>query len=370
MASLTYVTGVNASSSHTDYVRVGHNSSATNADAVWSFTPTQTGAKQITKLTFSFSWDNTTCGTGWSGSNTYIFAISTSRASGTTAASGTHLATKTASLSGNTGTTTVTISGLELTPGTTYYLRANYNGTTKSTMKCFAKAGNTYTVDAVSEYKVSVVYNANGGVQPDTNSRQLPWTTTIAYSATLNMLNYETLELTRSGYQRRDGAEWNTQSDGSGVSYDQDVTYASTDFAADVVSSDKTINVYAYWLPNTYTATFNKLGGSGGTDTLTANYDEAAGDIVPPTKIGYVFLGYALDSVDGTLWWDANGKSLVSKWTRLGDATLYAIWEAQGLVNIHDGTKYRKAISYINDGVSYKRAILWIHDGTKYRLGG
>lgn len=97
---------------------------------------------------------------------------------------------------------------------------------------------------------------------------------------------------------------------------------------------------------------------------------EAAGDIVPPTKMGYVFLGYALDSVDGTLCWDANGKSLVSKWTRLGDATLYAIWEAQGLVNIHDGTKYRKAISYINDGVSYKRAILWIHDGTKYRLGG
>ena len=91
---------------------------------------------------------------------------------------------------------------------------------------------------------------------------------------------------------------------------------------------------------------------------------------VPPTKMGYVFLGYALDSVDGTLCWDANGKSLVSKWTRLEDAILYAIWEAQGLVNIHDGTKYRKAISYINDGVSYKRAILWIHDGTKYRLGG
>jgi len=47
------------------------------------------------------------------------------------------------SLTGASGKIKVKISGIALNPKTTYYLRANQAGTTKSTLKCFRKEGNT-----------------------------------------------------------------------------------------------------------------------------------------------------------------------------------------------------------------------------------
>lgn len=149
MASLAYVTGVDAASG---YVRVGHNSSALNNDAVWSFTPTE----NTSKVTVTLKWDNEAAGTGWSSAYTYVFALSTSGSSGRTAASGTHLKKITKSLSGSDGTVTLTFDGLSLSAGTTYYLRANLNGTTYSTMKAFKKSGNTVTTTASS---LNLVFN-------------------------------------------------------------------------------------------------------------------------------------------------------------------------------------------------------------------
>lgn len=134
-ATLTYVTGVNAA---TNYVRVGHNSSAVNNDAVWSFSlAASTGVAKWTGVKFTLKWNNTSAGTGWSGSYSYVFAVSSSGSAGRTAQSGTVLGRTTVTLSGASGTATVTITGLSLTPGTTYYLRANQNGSTHSTMKAF-----------------------------------------------------------------------------------------------------------------------------------------------------------------------------------------------------------------------------------------
>lgn len=149
MANLSYITGVDASSS---YVRVGHNSSAYNNDAVWSFTPTE----DTSKITVVLYWDNEAAGTGWSGTHTYVFALSTSKASGRTAASGTHLKKVTKSLNGAEGSVVLTFDGLSLSAGTTYYLRANLNGTTYSTMKAFKKSGNTVTTTASS---LNLIFN-------------------------------------------------------------------------------------------------------------------------------------------------------------------------------------------------------------------
>ncbi len=149
MASLSYVTGIDAAS---EYVRVGHNSSAYNNDAVWSFTPTE----NISKVTITLKWDNEAANTGWSGAYTYVFALSTSNASGRTAASGSHLKKVTKSLSGADGSVTLSFEGLSLTKGTTYYLRANQNGTTYSSMKAFKKSGNTVTTTAAS---LNLVFN-------------------------------------------------------------------------------------------------------------------------------------------------------------------------------------------------------------------
>lgn len=137
--NLTYVAGTKEA---TYWVRVGHNTSVRNNDAVWSFTPpTANGLEKYTSVTFRLTWNCTAntggADSGWQGSYSYVFAVSTSNAAGRTAATGTHLGKTTLTLSGYTGVTDVTVSGLSLTPGTTYYLRANMNGTTYSTMKAF-----------------------------------------------------------------------------------------------------------------------------------------------------------------------------------------------------------------------------------------
>jgi hypothetical protein len=145
------------------YGKVGHQSGSNNNDAIWSFSLSQTGASKITSVTFTLKWDNDAAGTGWKGEYTYVFAVSTSSAEGRTAATGTHLGKATKSLSGVSGSTTVTVSGLSLTPGTTYYLRANQNGTTKSTLKCFPKTGQTVAVAAYTKNTGKTYWNANGG---------------------------------------------------------------------------------------------------------------------------------------------------------------------------------------------------------------
>lgn len=148
MANLTYVTGRVQS---TNYVRVGHNSSAYNNDAVWSFTTEGTTSDAV----FTLTWDNVTGGTGWSGAFDYVFAISTDSTLAQNAYSGTHIAKTVVNLANNKGTATVTFSGLSLAAGT-YYLRANQNGTTLSTMKCFALNGNTVVL---TQSSVNVNFN-------------------------------------------------------------------------------------------------------------------------------------------------------------------------------------------------------------------
>ena len=154
MANLTYVTGTTAAAG---YVRVGHNTSAYNNDAVWSFNLDKAAAA----LDFVCSWNNTAAGTGWSGSYSYVFVISSSGTAGRTAATGTHIAKATVTLSGTSGTARVSFNGLTLAANTTYYLRANFNGAIYKTMKAFAMAGNTVTVQKSIDTG-AVMINING----------------------------------------------------------------------------------------------------------------------------------------------------------------------------------------------------------------
>lgn len=166
MANLTFVTGTDAGTS--SYVRVGHNSSNTNPDAVWSFSLTSTG--NITSVKFTLTWNNTSAGTGWSSAYNYVFAVSSSNASGSTAYNGTVLGRTTISLSGSSGTATVTVSGLSLTSGQTYYLRANFAGSTMSTMKAFSKTGGTVVVNSSSPKTCKVTFNRNSSTSDTTTS--------------------------------------------------------------------------------------------------------------------------------------------------------------------------------------------------------
>ena len=75
-----------------------------------------------------------------------------------------------------------------------------------------------------------------------------------------------------------------------------------------------------------YTITFDKKGGSGGTDSVEANYNRKMPNATKPSRTGYEFIGYYAYSYGGTQYYDSNMVS-VNKWDKEEEATLYALWK-------------------------------------------
>ena len=79
------------------------------------------------------------------------------------------------------------------------------------------------------------------------------------------------------------------------------------------------------------TITFNKVSGSGGTSSTTANYGQTLPTITPPTRSSYTFLGYWYGSDPTSLsgqgqYYTENGTGLVT-FSGNSDMTLYARWK-------------------------------------------
>ena len=76
------------------------------------------------------------------------------------------------------------------------------------------------------------------------------------------------------------------------------------------------------------TITFNKNGGTGGTDSTTITHGTKQGsypDISLPTMTGYTFAGYYDSASGGTQYYNSRGLS-VRDWDKTSDTTLYAHW--------------------------------------------
>ena len=111
--------------------------------------------------------------------------------------------------------------------------------------------------------------------------------------------------------------EWNTNAKGSGTRYTAGQSVTLTD----------DLTLYAVWQPLSYTVTLNATGGTGGSASVTATFDEQMPNITIPSKEGYTFKGYyAAQNGSGKQYYDQNGSS-VNSWTTAGNATLYAAWE-------------------------------------------
>lgn len=146
--SVTFYSG--ADTLYSGFVRVGHNSSSLNPDAVWKVIPTQSDAYRITSLSFVATWNNNDSGTGgWNDTYTYKAVLSTSAADGATGT------TVTASLgsSSGTGTWDIDFTDLSIESGKTLYLHLNFDGTTKKTLKSFSKV----VSGSISEYTAYAV---------------------------------------------------------------------------------------------------------------------------------------------------------------------------------------------------------------------
>ncbi len=100
-------------------------------------------------------------------------------------------------------------------------------------------------------------------------------------------------------------------------------------------ASDTTL--YAQWTPNTYTVTFDRQNGTGGSASATATYAANMPNITAPTYSGFTFLGYFDAATGGTKYYNANGTS-AKAWDKTANATLYAQWQTNNGISVANQT--------------------------------
>ena len=221
--------------------------------------------------------------------------------------------------------------GLELTLTTSLNIPAGYHvvykadGNNITTPYTVSSSDVTLTAQKVAN-TYTVKFYANGGSGSMSNQ---VFTYGTAQDLTANAF-------TRTGYTF---AGWATSENGN-VVYDdkQSVKNLTT-------TNGGTVNLYAKWTANTYTVTFDRQGGNGGSTSATATYDAAMPAITVPTRTGYTFGGYYTETNGGgTQYYKADGTSAKS-WNIAEATKLYAKWTA---------TDY--AITYDLDGGSVATA--------------
>ncbi len=88
---------------------------------------------------------------------------------------------------------------------------------------------------------------------------------------------------------------------------------------------DKAYNarLYARWVPNTYSVTLDRRGGTTGSTNVTATYDAPMPVATGPTRTGYTFTGYF--DASNVRYYQADMMS-ARTWNKAFSTTLYAVW--------------------------------------------
>ncbi|MCL2637247.1 MAG: InlB B-repeat-containing protein, partial [Oscillospiraceae bacterium] len=173
---------------------------------------------------------------------------------------------------------------------------------------------------------------------------------------------------TRTGYVF--GGYW-TGADGTGsqvISVDGTLQASVTNYtgAGGIWQRTAATTLYARWIPNTYTITLNRHGGTGGSGNATVNFG-AVPAITLPSRPGYTFAGYwtAEDSsgvliiaANGTMQANVSGFTGVGGvWQRDGNATFHARWTANTYTISFNGNGSTSG-TMLNQGFTYDQAQL------------
>lgn len=144
-----------------------------------------------------------------------------------------------------------------------------------------------------------VTYNANGGTGA-------PGKQTKMYGSTLKL---STTKPTRTGYTF---VKWNTNTSGTGTSYNPGGSY----------TSDSNVTLYAIWKANTWPVSYNANGGTGAPSKQTKTYGVTLKlSSTKPTRPNYNFVGWGISSGSTSVVY-APG----ANYTKNASITLYAIW--------------------------------------------
>ena len=124
----------------------------------------------------------------------------------------------------------------------------------------------------------------------------------------------------KSGYAF--GGYWTTANSG-GVQY-----YGADGKATRTWDKRTATTLWARWTSVTFRVTFEKNGGTGGDNYVTATYGVKPHDITVPKKPGYAFGGYwTTTGTGGVQYYGADGKA-TRVWDKMATATLWARWTA------------------------------------------
>lgn len=154
---------------------------------------------------------------------------------------------------------------------------------------------------------------------------------------------------------------------------------SSTTYTITYDGNGGTVSIASNTATKTTTYTFNSWTGSN-TDitmsgtvctfknngTVTANYTSSSSTtsiVLPtPTKPGYKFLGWSIDS-SATTGTYQGGASYVPD----ASYTFYAIWEINGLARIYVNNEWRMAIPFVYNGSVWKQSIPFTYNGSTWK---
>ena len=118
-------------------------------------------------------------------------------------------------------------------------------------------------------------------------------------SGLANWDNPTYINIYKEGYIAEKGAEWNTEKDGTGISFNQDEAYDASELA-DLSNGSQTTKLYINWVPSKYSILYNLQGGSIDTDITGYTVETETFDIQAPEKKGFVFVGWLEEGEDAS----------------------------------------------------------------------
>lgn len=203
----------------------------------------------------------------------------------------------------------------------------------------------TYTNDASvtlypywTAYAVTVQYKANGGslasehgsayaIDGDgyitrNGSRNIQ---TFNYGDSNTLQSYNNpngINLVRDGYRIEYESEWNTSADGTGTTFDQEILYSASNLDPNVSSGNQTLVLYANWVTDTYTISYDANGGSGAPSPQTKTYGvDLTLSATVPINGNLHFMGWAETSYATQAQYQPSGT-----FSKNETLTLYAVW--------------------------------------------
>jgi len=125
---------------------------------------------------------------------------------------------------------------------------------------------------------------------------------------------------TRTGYTF---GGYYTERNGSGTKY-----YNADMSSAKNWDINGDITLYANWIANQYTVTFDKQYGSGGDDDTLATFDSEMPSLSPPSKVAFSFAGYFSEPYGKGAKYYNDDMSSAHVWNIDSATTLYAYWDS------------------------------------------